>query len=93
MEIPMLVFTIVGTVGAIIGGIVVYKGLDLRKPKSWLYGGFGFLCGLVAGLLVGNIIDGLKGGAMLAFAIMLGGATTRWHRQRYENREKNDRRE
>jgi hypothetical protein len=87
MEIVKFVFNIIAAVGAIVGAFVVYKGLDLRKPRSWLYGAAAFLVGFMAGLLFGNIIEGLKGGAMLAFLILFCGAISRWHRQRYQHRE------
>jgi len=89
MEIAKVVFAIVITVGVVVGGFVVYKGLDLRKPRSWLYGAIAFFFfGIVGGLLFGNVIEGLKGGAMLAFLMLLGGATTRRHRQRYKDRDR-----
>lgn len=63
---------------------IAFQGLDLRKRSSWLYGAFGFLCGLALGfLLSGNLIEGLKGGALFAFLILSGGATMRRHKQRY----------
>ena len=64
--------------------IGMYVGLDLRKWSSWLYGVFGLLCGLLIGLLIDNVIGGLKLGVLFAFGIMYGGAAMRWHKQRYE---------
>jgi len=65
-------------------GYVSFRGLDLRKPTSWSYGGLGFLFGFAIGLLLsGNLIEGLKGGVLFGFSIVFAGATMRWHKQRY----------
>jgi hypothetical protein len=67
-----------------IGFVASFQGLDLRKWSSWVYGGIGFLCGLATGfLLSGNLLEGLKAGAAFAALILVGGATMRWHKQRY----------
>ena len=64
--------------------VAFFQGLDLRKRSSWLYGAFSFLCGLALIIaLNGNLIDGLKGGALFAFLILFGGATMRRHKQKY----------
>ncbi len=65
--------------------IASFNGLDLRKRSSWLLGVISFLGGvaLIIGLN-GNLIDGLTAGGIFAFMTLLGGATMRWHKQRYE---------
>ena len=68
----------------VIGYIASFQGLDLRKRSSWLYGVISFLCGLALGfVLSGNLIESLKGGAILAFLTLFGGATMRRHKQKY----------
>ena len=64
--------------------VASYKGLDLKRRSSWLYGVISFLCGfaLIMGLN-GNLIDGLTAGAIFAFLTLFIGATMRWHKQRY----------
>ena len=65
--------------------VVSFKGLDLKRRSSWLYGVISLLGGvaLIMGLN-GNLIDGLKAGGFFAVVTLLGGATMRWHKQRYE---------
>ncbi len=71
----------------VIGVVASFQGLDLRKRSSWLYGAISFLCGLALGfVLSGNLIESLKGGAIFAFMTLVGGATMRWHKQRYEGK-------
>ena len=68
----------------IVSGIGTFKGLDLRKWSSWLYGIYGFLSGLIIGFLTGNAGGGVKLGLLFAFGVMYGGAMVRLHRQRFE---------
>ena len=69
----------------VLGFVASFKGLNLRRLSSWLYGAISFLCGLAMGFsLSGNLIESLKVGALFAFLIVVGGATMRWHKQRYE---------
>jgi hypothetical protein len=72
-----------------IGYIASFRGLDLRRSSSWLYGVICFLCGitLIMGLK-GNLIDGLMVGAIFAFVTLFTGATMRWHKLRYKGRAK-----
>lgn len=63
-------------------GIGIFVGLDLKRWTSWLLGLFGFLSGFVIGLAIADLYSGLLGGALFAFIVMFGGATTRWHKQR-----------
>lgn len=82
----MKVIVIVASLVAffVMGFIVSFRGLDLRKRSSWLIGAFSFLCGFAMGILLsGNRIEGLKVGTAFAFLILVGGATMRWHNQRY----------
>ena len=70
----------------VMGYVASFQGLDLRKRSSWLYGVISFLCGLVPlFLLSGNLIEGLKGGAIFAFLTLFIGATRRRHKQRSES--------
>ena len=63
------------------------KGLDLKRRSSWLYGVIGFLSGVVLIMgLDGNLIDGLIAGVICAFLTLLGGATTRRHKQEFEGK-------
>ena len=64
--------------------VAYFQGLDLRKRSSWLYGVFGFLCGLALGTAInGNLIEGLNIGTIFAFMILLAGVTTRRNNQKY----------
>jgi len=65
-------------------GIGIFIGLDLKKWSSWLYGGYGFVSGFLVGLLKTDVYGGLGMGALFAFAVLYGGATSHWHRQRYK---------
>ena len=77
----------------VVGAIVTGVGFDLRKWSSWLFGAYGFLSGFLFGFLVFNNDDSLglsmnltaslQIGTIFAFLIMFGGATTRWHKRRY----------
>lgn len=63
------------------------KGLDLKRRSSWLYGVISFLSGVVLIMgLDGNLIDGLIAGVLCAFLTLLGGMTTRWHKQEFEGK-------
>lgn len=67
------------------GYVASFRGLDLRRRSSWVYGLISFLCGiaLIIGLN-GNLIDGLKAGAIFAFVTLFTGATMRRHKQKYD---------
>ena len=75
--------------------ITIFIGLDLKKWSSWLYGIYGFLSGFLLGFLVFNdngslglsmnLTGSLQVGAIFAFLIMYGGATTRWKKQRFKH--------
>lgn len=68
----------------VIGCIVSFQGLDLRKWSSWLYGIISFLCGLALGFsLSANLVESLKGGALFAILTLAGGAAMRRHKQKY----------
>jgi hypothetical protein len=77
-----------------VGAITTYRGLDLKKRSSWFYGIYGLMSGFLFGFLKFNNDDSLslsmnltaslQMGVIFAFLILLGGATTRWHRRRYE---------
>lgn len=74
---------IVLTIHVIIGGIVVFVGLDLKKWHSWLVGLYAFVVGFLFALSIWSSLSGaLQLGALFAFAILYGGATTHWHRRR-----------
>jgi thiamine transporter ThiT len=80
--------TMVIVVGFVIivalGFVASFKGLDLRKWSSWLYGAISFLCGLAVGFsLTSNWVEGLKGGVLFGFLLLATGAVMRWHKQRY----------
>ena len=69
----------------VMGYVTSVKGLDLRRWSSWLYGVISFLCGFALIMsLNGDLMDGLKAGAIFALLILVNGATTRWHKQKYE---------
>ena len=80
MQIIVIVILVVYLV---VSGIGMFKGLDLRKWTSWLYGLYGFLSGFLIGFLIANIQLGLQVGTIFALIVMYGGAMIRWHRQRY----------
>jgi hypothetical protein len=77
-----------------LSAIPIYKGLDLKKPSSWLFGAYGFLTGFLSGFLVFNndnsvglslnLTASLQMGTVFAFLLLFSGAMTRWHRRRYE---------
>lgn len=66
----------------LVGGVCVFVGLDLKKWSSWLLGLYGFVSGFAIGFIKGGLSVGLQVGILLAFAILFGGATTRWQRQK-----------
>src|SRR5689334_6941006 len=68
----------------LVGCIVSFQGLDLRKRSSWFFGAISFLCGLALGLSLGaNLFEGFKGGALFAVLTLLGGAAMRRHKKIY----------
>ncbi len=68
----------------VVCGLAIFVGLDLKKWFSWLFGLYGFISGLLFGLLKADISGGLALGALFAFVVLYGGATSFWHRQRYK---------
>ena len=68
----------------IVGGVGMYKGLDLSKWSSWIYGIYGFLSGFLIGFLIVDLQSGLLVGALFAFIVMYSGVMIRWHRQRFK---------
>lgn len=80
MRILMIINTIVF---ALVGGYVVAVGLDLRKWSSWLYGLYGFFSGFVMGIYWSNLCNALFAGVLCSFVILFGGATSRWHNERW----------
>lgn len=82
----MKIFVIVVSLVVLLamGYVASFKGLDLRKASSWLYGAISFLCGLAGGFsLTGSLIESIKVGAIFAFLTLFTGATMRRHNQRY----------
>ena len=67
----------------IVCGIAIFIGLDLKKWFSWLFGLYGFISGFLFGLLRSDIRGGLVMGALFAFVVIYGGATSYWHRGRF----------
>jgi hypothetical protein len=85
MKIAIIIVSL--TTFFVIGLIASFQGLDLRKLTSWFYGTVSFFCGFVPTfLLSGNLVEGLKGGAIFSFITLVGGATMRWHKRRYERK-------
>jgi hypothetical protein len=68
----------------IVSCVRVFLGLDLRKWSSWLYGVYGFLSGILLGLVFLDIWRGIELGILFAFAVMFGGANVRRGRERYK---------
>ena len=71
----------------IVSSVCIFTGLDLKKWSSWLLGLYGFLSGLLMGFLWPDgdldVPSLLTVGALFAFIVLYGGATTHWHRQRF----------
>jgi hypothetical protein len=67
--------------------VACYKGLDLKKRSSWLYGVISFLSGLVLGFSLGNdLIEILELAVLFTVFTLLGGVVMRRHKQKYEGR-------
>jgi hypothetical protein len=64
----------------------VLIGLDLKKWISWLFGLGGLLSGFFIGFMLAGVSQGFQLGILFAFAIMFGGAMTRWQRQYFKKR-------
>ena len=83
MKSAVIILSLVTLLG--IGTIASFKGLDLRRWSSWVYGAVSFVCGLLAGLsLSSNLLESTKMGVLFVFMTLLTGAAMRWHKQRYE---------
>ena len=71
---------------ALVFGLGVSWGLDLKKWTSWLLGIYAFVSFFLVGLVgTGNINEAIKAGALVSFLLMFGGAVMRWNRQRAES--------
>lgn len=68
----------------IVCGTAIFVGLDLKKSFTWLFGFYGFISGFLFGISKANISGGVVMGALFAFVILYGGATSYWHRQRFK---------
>lgn len=74
--------TVNAVIFAVIGGLAIGIGLDLKKWYSWLFGAYAFLTFFLVGLGgSGNINNALKAGALATFIIMFGGAVRHWNRE------------
>jgi hypothetical protein len=72
-----------GVIFAIVFGLVVAIGFDLKKWHSWLFGVYGFLTFFLVGLVgTGSINEAIKAGVLFAFITMFGGAVMRWNQER-----------
>jgi len=61
--------------------MVLFKR-DLGKWNIWVFGIYGFFTFFLIELVgTGNIIDSIKAGAIVSFAMTFGVVTTRWYRQ------------
>jgi 4-hydroxybenzoate polyprenyltransferase len=67
-----------------IGMLCVFTGFDIKKWHNWLLGLYGFASGFFTGFVFVDSSGGLKLGLLFAFAVMYGGATTYWNRQRFK---------
>lgn len=64
--------------------IASFKGFELKKRSSWLYGLVCFFSGFLLGFsLSNNLIEGLKVGCIFAFVLLIGGAAMHRHKLRY----------
>ena len=83
MKIVVIAFGLL--IFLVMDAVASFKGLDLRRRSSWLYGVISLLGGILLIMgLNGNLIDGLKVGGIFAFMTLLGGAMSRRHKQKYE---------
>jgi hypothetical protein len=74
--------TVIAVVFAVVAGIAVSIGFDLKRWQSWSFGVYGFLTFFLVGLVgTGNVIESIKIGVVVAFATMFVGVTTRWYRK------------
>jgi hypothetical protein len=79
--INFFIFLIVGSIG-------IFKGLDLKKWKSWLIGIYGFVSGFLIILLRGDKTDitvGFQIGAIFAFTSIFAGACTYYQRRFFKS--------
>lgn len=84
MNMKSVVIAVSFLVFILTGAVATYKGFDLKRGSSWLYGAISFLCGLVIiSSLGGNLIESLKAGAIFAFLTLFTGAIMRRHNQTY----------
>jgi hypothetical protein len=75
--VNLLVFVVIGMVN-------VFIGFDIKKWRNWLLCLYGFASGFFTGFVFVDLSGGLKLGLLFAFAVMYGGATTHWNRQRFK---------
>jgi hypothetical protein len=67
--------------------VFIIRGLDLKKWSSWLLGVYGLITGLLMGWVWNSFQDGVTFGLLCAFAVLSGGAMTRWHRKTWGKKE------
>lgn len=60
----------------------MYRGLDLKKWRSWLIGVYGFLVGFWIGIVWSNINTAFIVGITFAFAPLYQGAINHWGREK-----------
>jgi uncharacterized membrane protein YczE len=77
----------------VICGVVMYKGLDLKKRSNWWYGLYAFISGFVIGLVrsdgnggyhaVTNLTASFQAGTVF-FIILVGSVMTHWQKTKAE---------
>jgi hypothetical protein len=68
---------------AIVMGVSIFVGLDLKKWYAWLIATYGFISGAMFGFLSGSNTLALQGGVIFALIVLYGGAMNHRHRQKY----------
>jgi hypothetical protein len=77
------VATVNGVIFTLVISIAIYLGLDPKKWRTWLLSLYGFLTFFLVGIVgTGNFYEAVKLGTIVTFALILGGITTYWNRER-----------
>lgn len=68
---------------AIICAIAIYSGLNPKKWQTWLLSLYSFLTFFLVGTVgTGNFYESAALGVVVTFALIFGGITTFWNRER-----------
>lgn len=82
----MEIISIVNFFIFLIVSLRIFWGIDIKDPRSWLIGIYGFFSGALIGVVFIDLRGGLKLGLLLFLGVMFTGMTIRMNRERFKGK-------